>query len=198
MRRLRIDAIGFAIAILTMSGCAQQGFDIEQLKQRIPPRAEALDRLNMLLGAWETEGEVRFIGTKEVIHTRGTSVARWECDGRFLVDRSSYEMGPLGPMSGISVWGWDPQRKRYLMWWFDGFGESASGSASYSESTRTWRIRTRGRSSICNVVNHGTIRMIDNDTLEWTWTQWDAWHILKYAEMKGTSRRVAVPSTAGR
>jgi hypothetical protein len=172
-----------------LSGCAPHEFDIEQLKERLPPRAAELDRLDMLAGRWETEGTVRFIGAKDPITTRGTSEAQWECDRRFLVDRSSYDMGPLGPMGGISVWGWDPQRRRYLMSWFDGFGESASGWARFDESTRTWRIETRGRSTLCHVVNHGTIRMIDDDTLEWTWTQWDAWHILKYAEMKGASRR---------
>ncbi len=172
-----------------VSGCVSPGMSLESMKEMMPERSPELDKLNMLAGDWITEGQVQFIGMDEPIKTTGTSHASWACDGRFLMDHSDYDMGPLGPMKGVSVWGWDAQRKRFVFWWFDGFGESAQGTARYDGSARTWHISTHGQSSRCRVKNQGTIRLVDDDTLEWTWTQRSVWGFPKYADMKGISRR---------
>ncbi len=177
------------LAACLMPGCASPGMSLESMKAMMPERSSELDKLNMLAGDWVTEGQVQFIGMDEPIHTTGTSHAQWECDGRFLMDRSDYDMGPLGPLKGVSMWGWDAQRKQFAFWWFDGFGESASGTARYDEGAKTWHITTRGQSTRCNVKNKGTIKVLDDNTLAWTWEQWSVWGFPKYADMKGVSRR---------
>jgi len=98
-------------------------------------------------------------------------------------------MGDLGHMSGVSVWTWDAKSKIYRIFWFDSFGERASGTARFDDSTRTWHMKTAGRSALCNVRNKGTIEMRDDGSLAWTYDQWDAWGFLKFAEMRGTSTR---------
>jgi len=171
------------------TACSTPPMSLDAMKAMMPVRPPELDTLQMLVGDWTTEGQVQFIGMDEPMTTTGTSSAAWACDKRFLIDRSEYDMGPLGPMKGVSVWGWDPQRRRFVFWWFDGFGESASGTARFDESAKMWHISTRGQSTRCSVKNKGTIRMLDENTLEWTWAQWSAWGFPKYADMKGVSRR---------
>lgn len=187
-RYARLLALVLLLLGLT-TACSAPPMSFEAMKAMMPDRPPELDALDMLVGDWTTEGQVQFIGADEPITTTGTSSARWECDKRFLIDRSDYDMGPLGPMKGVSIWGWDSQRKRFAFWWFDGFGESASGTARYDSSAKIWHISTRGQSTRCNVKNKGTIKMLDANTLEWTWEQWSAWGFPKYADMKGVSRR---------
>lgn len=170
-------------------GCQPNVTSLEAFRESMPPRPPELRRLDALAGAWETEGTVWFIGMDEPTRTTGSSDAVWTCDRRFLLDRSEYDMGPLGPMTGINVWGWDAQRDRFTFSWFDSFGESATGHAHYDERDGTWRIHTRGQSTRCSVKNKGTIRVVDENTLEWSWETWSAWGFPKYAEYRGISRR---------
>ncbi len=135
---------------------------------------------------------------KEPIKTTGQNAATWECDGRFLVDRSTYDLGPLGPMTGLNIWTWDDSDRCFRIWWFDGLGESAQGTARFDASSQTWRIRTRGSNGRCSVLSRGTIRHVDNDHLEWTWRQWDGWGIFRISEMHGSSvRQSAEPASSG-
>jgi hypothetical protein len=164
-------------------------YDVERITQELSQKPRELEQLNQLVGKWHTSGTVEFIGLAEPIQTTGTSEAAWECDGRMLVERSRFDMGPLGAMSGMSLWNWDPHDRCYRMWWFDSFGERTSGKARYDERKRTWSISTRGRGSLCRVVTRGTIRVVDDHELEWTWDQWDSWGILRFARMRGTSLR---------
>ena len=162
---------------------------LEDMRAMRPGRSAELERLDMLAGDWTTEGTVEFITAREPIHTTGENHSAWECDGRFLVERASFDMGALGPMTGISIWTWDAGARRYRMWWFDSFGESASGTARFDDRAMTWHIKTRGQNGFCRVRSRGTIRQIDCDTLEWTWRQNAFMGLFKIADMKGVSRR---------
>ncbi len=59
----------------------------------------------------------------------------------------------------------------------------------YATSATAWHISTRGQSARCNVKNKGTIKMLDENTLEWTSEQWSVWGFPKCAGMKGVNRR---------
>ena len=170
-------------------GCASCGFDASAMKDRIAARPTELDQLNALAGKWRTEGEVRMLGFGDPIRTTGKSEANWECDRRLLVERSTFDMGPLGPMSGVSVWSYDARSRRYEMHWFDSFGESAKGTARFDAKKNSWEMRVRGRNAVTDIAADGTIRIVDDNTLEWTWKQYDAWHFIKFADMKGRSVR---------
>ena len=181
--------LGLMSLLMLLPGCAACGFDASAMKDRMPPRPAELDRLSALAGKWRTEGEVRMLGLADPIHTSGTSEANWECDRRLLVERSTFDMGALGPMNGVSVWSYDARARRYEMHWFDSFGESAKGSARFDAKKNTWVMRVQGRNAFTDIAADGTIRVINDDTLEWTWKQYDAWHIIQFADMKGRSVR---------
>ncbi len=187
--------IGLVSMFPLLNGCLQRNFDLEKVKEMIPEPSPELEKLNMLVGNWETSGRVKMLGLQEPLITKGTSEAIWECDGRFLTDRSHFELGELGPMSGMSIWTWDTKHRKYRMWWFDGFGETAKGFATFDEASQTWHIKTRGRNGWCSVISKGTIHRVDENTLAWTWKQWDGWHLFKIGDMSGTSTRVTIRST---
>ncbi len=174
---------------LTCSACLQPNFDIKTVLAKMPKRAPEMDRLEMLAGEWTTQGNVKMMGLKDTMKTKGQNSATWECDGRFLVERSHFDFGELGPMSGMSIWTWDGDIGKYRMWWFDGFGETATGTATFDEKSDIWHIKTKGKNGWCSIISKGTIKKIDEQTLEWTWDQWDGWHIFRIGEMRGLSKR---------
>lgn len=191
MRRLSLCVLSSLLYVSV--GCVPRDMDLADMKNMIPPPAPQLKELERLQGDWTTKGTIQFIAAKEPVLTTGSNSAAWECDGRFLVDRSTYDLGPLGQMTGISIWTWDANDKTYRMWWFDGLGESARGTARFDGDSQTWHVRTRGTNGRCSVLSRGTLRHVDSDHLEWTWKQWDGWRIFKISEMNGTSTRRQTP-----
>jgi len=181
--------LGFAVVLLSGTGCLQPRMTLDDLKAKLPERPAELDRLDLLVGEWDTQGTIKMIGMDGPIETTGHNVARWSADGWLLIDESTYEMGALGMMSGVSLWSWDDRAKRYHVDWYDSFGERASGYARYDEASRTWHLKTSGRSALCSVANKGTIKVVGDGHLAWTYDQWDAWGWLKFSEMRGHSQR---------
>ena len=177
-----------SVAALVLTGCMKK-LDIQTMKEMKPERPAELDLLNMMVGDWTNTAEIRIRGLDEVLRGTGKSHTAWEADGWCLVERSEFDMGELGKMSGIGIWTWDPKIKKYRNWWFDSRGESSAGTATYDEETRTWRMKSRGRSPHGRTTGRGTVTRVDDDTMEWNWTEWDGLKLIKFAEYSGTSRR---------
>ena len=169
-------------------GCMPK-MTVDQIKQMQPARPVELDRLDMLLGRWETEGQVKLSVLDEPLRTTGTNEAVWSLDRRMLIEHAELNMGALGKLTGMSIWTWDPSRKKYRMWWFDSFGETSEAMVTYNEATETWHMSGTGQKWGYNTRGRGTLRRIDADTLEWTWQEWDRLGLFKLADMKGLSRR---------
>ena len=188
MNRHRPLLLTLALLVPLGGGCMPT-MTIEEFKASQPPRPVQLDRLDMLLGHWETKGEVRMIGLDEPLHTSGRNTAAWSMDNRVMVDHSDLDMGPMGRMTGMSVWGWDPAIRKYRMWWFDSMGETSQMIVTYDAKRETFFMRGTGQKYGCHTRGKGTIRRIDDDTLEWTWREYDITGLFKMADMKGISRR---------
>ncbi|MBI1827523.1 MAG: DUF1579 family protein [Planctomycetes bacterium] len=176
------------LATISCGGCCFHGMSNDELAKMRPSRPEALDRLNMLAGDWETTGEIRMAFANEVIRTHGHNYADWDVDRHLLVDHSEMDMGPMGLMSGLTVWGYDESKGRYRMSWFDSFGEASTATARFHEMDRTWHMKMKGRMHGFTICGTGTIRHVDENTLEWTWIE-RVWGIYEVANMKGTSQR---------
>jgi len=165
---------------------------LEKIKQSRPERPAALDKLNMLQGEWENAGEFKMMGVDEILKTKGTSQLTWESDGWYLVEHSEFEMGEMGKMKGIGIWTWDPKHEKYLTWWFSDWGDHLSGMVTYNELTHTWTTKARGTGMMGSTVGRGTIKIVDDDTMSWTWSEWPAWDVLrlfKVLDMKGLNKR---------
>lgn len=195
MIRRRLSGMS-VIALLAAAGCQQgppKGMSMEDM-MKPPPRAAELDRLESLVGNWEGTGECKMGGSNETIATRGSNTVRWDCEKRVLVEHWEGEMGEGNKMRGIGIWTWDPEVKKYRMWWFDNFGGTGEGLATYNDSTRTWTMQAKSKSPMGKTAGKGTVKMVDNNTMNYTWEEWNSWKTQKMMEMNGTSKRVPAPA----
>ncbi len=189
MRAFGLIVLG--VGLMASWGCMPK-LDVESLKAMQPARPPEMDRLGGFIGKWEGSGEIRMAVLTEVLPTTGVSTNAWDCDGRCMLEHDEYEMGDLGSVSDVSVWTWDPKGKVFRIHRFDSIGGVAVGTADYHEKSQTWRLKSKTQTPWGAMVSRGTVKMVDEDTLEWTWDEWPAWDwlgLFKIAEMKGTNRR---------
>jgi|CXWL01.1.fsa_nt_gi hypothetical protein len=190
----RMTWAGTTACLLLLSlGCIPK-MTVEQIREFQPERPVELDRLNMFLGEWETTGTIELAMLDKPFATSGRNQAEWTLDGRVLEDHSDLSMGPFGRMKGKTLWAWDAALGKYRMWWFDTLGETSEVVATFNERTNTWRMKARGQKYGRHTSGRGTIRRIDENTLEWTWNEASASGLIRFAKMRGTSRRVAPPN----
>jgi len=179
---------------LTSAACMPR-MTIQDIADMRPPRAAQLDRLERLIGEWETEGEVRMAVLDQPLTATGRSTARWTLDRRFLMEEAELDMGDLGRVSGTSIWSYDAAIGKYRMWWFDSLGETSESVITYDEKSDAFFMRTRGRKYGYATTGRGTLRHVDENTLAWTWKEFDGMGLIELADMKGVSRRRKAPET---
>jgi hypothetical protein len=170
-----------AALVLPSVGCMQA---MMKKHEEMTRRPAELDLLEPLIGEWETTGEMRVLGSDEVIPLKGTMAARWGCDRRVLIEEAVFEMGEE-KMTGTGVWTWDRKARKYRTWWFESNGQVAEGVCRYDAGTKTWKFRGEGMIG----PQTGTATLKDPNTTEWTHVEWTPTRLRKIVDMKGTSRR---------
>jgi hypothetical protein len=191
MSRSRIIGAGLAAVVAAMLiGCQQPQVDMAEMV-KAPPRPAELDRLDMLVGAWEGTAEMKVVGSDEVVTSKGVETISWDADKWVLLSHFQYAMGDDEEMKGLEIWTWDAKAGKYRIWSFDNSGYCESGTATYDEETRTWHFKGKSRSTVTgeSFVGKGSAQMVDDNTQEWNYTIWDGWKLRKLMEFKGTSRR---------
>jgi hypothetical protein len=186
----RVASVLTAAAALTLlAGCQSQNGKMTADAMKPPPRPPELDKLQAFVGKWEDHGEGTAMG--QTVKFSGTATMNWEVDGRVLLGRGEGTMGDM-KMQSLEMWTWDPKAKKYMTVWMQNSGEVSHGTATYDEATRTWKMQGKGRNMNTGTATcgEGKIKMIDNNTMEWTFTEWDGWKTKKLFEGKGTSKRV--------
>lgn len=189
-RRLK-TSLGSALALSLVAGCMPT-MNAETMKQMRPPRPAELEHLAALIGRWDTSAETRMICLNLVLPVKGVTENSWAGDGWCMIERGEYEMGELGMIHEFGVWTWDSAAKNFRTWRWDSFGGTRMGTAKFDENARTWMLRAKRRSSWGSSTDRGTIKIVDENTLEWTWEEWSGWdplRLFKMAEFSGTSRR---------
>ena len=190
MKRMNLIAqFGVSGLLLLGMGCIPK-MSVEQISQYQPERPAELDRLDMFLGEWETTGTIDLAMLDGPSATSGRNRAEWTLDGYILEDKADLDMGPFGRMKGTTLWTYDPAIDRYRMWWFDTMGETSAVVATFDEARQTWRMKAAGQKYGRRTSGRGTIRRIDDNTLEWTWDEASASGLIRFAKMRGISRRV--------
>lgn len=177
-------AVGVLVLGAVLTGCQKPSME-DMMKP--PPRPAELDRLAMFVGTWEGQGEMKMGGSDEVQVGKGVSTVKWDADNWVLIERGTFTMGDQ-THTGVGVWTWDAPAKKYRLYWFDSHGGTGLGTATYNEAANTWHVKYKGRYGKMTTVGEGTTKIVD-DTMEWTFTEWDAWKLNKFMEMKGTSKR---------
>lgn len=181
--------LAFALFMPCLVGCVPK-MTVEMIRDHKAERPPELDALQAFHGQWKSTGEARFHGMENPLPTTGTSTALWEADGWYLVERSNFTMGEdVSEGQGIGVWTYDPKIKKYRNWWFDSMGSNGDGTSTYDAETKTWTMHATSHSADGSSTGKGTIKLIDENTMEWTWTEYVG--LTKFMEIKGTSTRMS-------
>ncbi len=173
-----------------MVGCSEP--TAEMVGGEPPPRPAELARLDMFVGSWEGTAEMMMPGADEAMTSTGKNEATWELDKRFLVSKLNLDMGEHGTMEGLEVWTWDNKAKTYRTWWFSSMGDAAQATARYDEESGEWHTSGVGTNPMTGKTGYGqgTIKMTDDNSMEWTWKEWDNMlHFGSPMTMKGKSTK---------
>jgi hypothetical protein len=190
MIRSRFVTVG-VVALLAgaVVGCQQPKMNLDEM-MKPPPRPVELDQLNDLVGTWQSTWEMTMPGADKPITGKGKDTFKWDADKWVLEEDVEGTMGS-NRMVSASFWTWNPQRKLFEFYGADNFGMIMTGTGKYDAATRTWHMKgetndtVHGRKS----SGEGTMKVLDKNSLEFNWVEWDCLHMSKFMEMKGTSRR---------
>lgn len=161
-----------ALAGLYM-GCSQNQ-EMSPGDMKPPPRPAELDRLSMFLGSWQGESEMHTAGSDKPVKMTGTNRCEWACEQRFLMEHFTGKMGEGPTFTGLGMWTWDTEDKKYRSWWFDSFGNVGTGEGTYDAATRTWTMAWQGMNPATGKPTYGTgtFKLPDDKTMEYDWKEW--------------------------
>ncbi len=179
-----------AVWSLMLVGCQPSHAEIEAMLKQ-PPRPAELDRLKAFVGNWKDDVEVKMAGSDETHTGHGQNSTQWAADKWMLVENWEHDMGENDTMKGVSLMWWDARHKKYRATWTDNYGSSGKGTFTYNEETEVWKgeFRERNGETGETTVGEWTAKFPNPSTIEWTWTEWDGWKLIKFLEVSGTSRR---------
>lgn len=169
--------------VIVASGCGKPMKMADMMK--VPPRAAELDQLAPMAGNWDWSGKMTLCSSKESETMTGTSTVAWECDQRVMVERMQGKSATGEAFSGICMWTYDQAHKCFRLHCADSWGMTISGTATYNAETKTWTTKS------CSPMgmSRGTMRLVDNNTMEMKETMYCMWGMCKVMTMEGSSKR---------
>ena len=189
MTSRRSCSIGLAIAAcMTFAGCMPK-MTLEEMKSMMPQRPAELDKLNDFVGRWDFTGEANMAFLDEPVSTTGTGESHLDDSGWFLVGNSVFKMQGFDDLRAHDTWTYDTHSKKYRSTWVDSMGSTGTGTSTHNEKTNTWTMRATSHGPYGKTVMKGCIKVIDDDTMEWCWSEYALGGLLKTMEICGTSKR---------
>ncbi len=189
MKSLRNPHVLLVIAAcMTFPGCMPK-MTVEEMKAKTPQRPAELDKLDAFVGRWEFNGEARMAMLDEPLATTGTGETRWDDGKWFLIGNAVFRMQGFDEMRGHETWTYDAHSKKYRSTWVDSMGSTGTGVATHNEKNNTWTMRATSHGSFGKTTMKGCMKIVDDDTMEWCWTEYAMGGLMKTMEMCGTSKR---------
>lgn len=177
----------FGLVMLTLAAGCVPRMTIEQVRERMPRRPEALDRLDRLVGRWDYEGQARIAGLEQPLEVAGEGEARWGGDGWYVVSTGVHTIRELGDFYSQETWSYDPRADVYRLTWADSMGATGIGAGTFDPASDTWTFDCESYGPAGRTRVESTIRWADDDTLEMTWVE--TLGLIRTMEMAGTARR---------
>lgn len=175
------------------TGCAQPQGGAACTDMKAPARAKEMEMLDKWVGTWTSTTQCKMTGMDKDTNGTAKSTITSACDGRFVMEQMEGDMGEMGKMTGVAMYTWDPAKKHYRTWWFDSFGTSAEGTMCYCPESKTWYMKGESISPMTGkpTIGEGTIKMSDDNTMEFKWTESEKtlFGKKKTMDMTGTSKR---------
>ena len=173
--------------LLILGSCTIQRVDFSGMAQ--PARAPELDAYESFVGSWTWDAVMLNAADPDKAWT-GTAEWNWTLDKRCLEGRITGKNAHT-TFDSRGIWSWHPRSHKYIWWMFNNWGYPQEGSASFDETTQTWKMDFVSI-GLDGTTSYGRYSMtvVDNDTLEWDLTEWaDPLHLITKMEMRGTYKR---------
>ncbi len=91
-------------------------------------------------------------------------------------------------MQSFGIWHWDGGIKKFRSYWADSMGWG-QGTCRYDEEDKAWHMKGESHDGGPTGNWHGTLRLVDKNTMEWELKETDALGLMTFMEMKGTMKR---------
>ena len=185
---------GFSIALAVMAGVVLPGcmpkMSLEEMRSMMPERPAELDKLNAFVGKWETTGKASMAMLEEgSVPVTGEGESKWDSSGWFVVGDFEFSMEGFDPMRGHETWTYDMHSKKFRSTWTDSMGSTGIGWATHNEEDNTWKMKATSHGPHGKTMMTGTLKIVDEDTMEWCMTEHAMGGLMKTMEMCGTSTR---------
>lgn len=168
-------------------GCNAVKVDFAKISR--PARAAELDAYNVFVGTWDWEA---WVENAEGAGRKWTGTAEWKWSlDKMVLEGEMIAASPAAQFKAKGLWSWHPTRYNYIWTMFNDWGYPQHGKADYDPKTKTWRMKYTSV-GLDGTRSHGRyiMRVIDNDTLEWSMEEWASrLHLIKKLEMSGTYKR---------
>ncbi|MFQ5590325.1 MAG: hypothetical protein ACE5HE_04090 [Phycisphaerae bacterium] len=182
-----IAVLALAGVVEFAAGCAASRVDFASIER--PARSAMLDAYDVFVGSWSWDAEMVYPDTQDTAWS-GTADWSWTLDKRCLKGHMSAKSAHA-EFESEGVWSRHPKTGKYIWWMFNNWGCPQQGTAKYCKKCKSWCMSYKSV-GLDGTTSHGryTITVVDNDTLDWTMTEWaDALHMIKKIELKGTYKR---------
>lgn len=105
---------------------------------RSAPRPRALDRLNVFIGRWLTEGETVATAQAPAVRIFASDVYQWAPGERFIMHPAYGRIGEQ-EVGGLEVIGYDPATDQFRTHFFDQSGDAITETLTFQDGTWTWQ-----------------------------------------------------------
>ena len=102
------------------------------------PRSPALERLNVFIGRWITEGETVTGAESPSVRIAASDVYQWLPGGHFIMHPAYGRIGPAD-VGGLEVIGHDSETGQYRTYFFDSEGTTSTQTLTCQGDTWTWQ-----------------------------------------------------------
>jgi hypothetical protein len=100
--------------------------------------APALERLNIFIGRWITEGETVGSGGVAPVRIVASDVYQWVPGNHFVMHPAYGRLGSVD-VGGLEVIGYDPETGQYRTYFFDSQGTTITEALTCQGNTWIWR-----------------------------------------------------------
>jgi hypothetical protein len=101
-------------------------------------RPGALDRLNVFIGRWLTEGETIATADAPSVKIVASDIYEWAPGGRFVMHPAYGRIGEQD-VGGLEIIGYDPATDQFRTHFFDHAGNAITETLSLRDDTWTWQ-----------------------------------------------------------
>ena len=175
------------VSALALTGCMSPKAGFAEIQK--PATPTQMSDFKDFIGSWTWEAQLS-TGEGEPEEWTGSATWDWVLGGTYLHGELT-STGPHQSFASSGYWGWHPTRRTYVWWMLNDWGYPQEGTAAYNAAEKQWTMNYHGV-GLDGTTSHGryTMKVVDQDTLEWTMTEWaDLCRLFKKIEMTGTYKR---------